>query len=111
MKKLTLELDALQVESFVAADPAGSFGTVLGQQRGPVKPQEPPQPISFGGHLYETCEVLGTCMYASCMGDCVSFGGQLGETCEILGTCMYVTCMGDACAPVGVPGGEGIATA
>ncbi|HEX6908873.1 MAG TPA: hypothetical protein VF142_00680 [Longimicrobium sp.] len=88
MRELTLDLDALCVESFHTGTGAGR-GTVRGNQAnalGVTRESDPwtgaGDPLSCGGSCDPTCE--GTCD-RSCNGTCA--GGSRD-------TCLYVTCGG-----------------
>lgn len=76
MKKLRLELDELQIESFgTDADEAESRGTVAGQN-------EPPVTQSCGGTCVNTCNsCVNTCLN-TCQASCYA-------TCSTCVTCEF----------------------
>lgn len=99
MRKLTLDLDALCVESFDTGTGAGR-GTVRGNLAeagaiGVIRESDPwtcaGDPLSCGGSCDPTCNrsCEGTCD-RSCNGTCA------GDSCD---TCLFVTCGGCTSQP------------
>lgn len=97
MRKLTLDVDSLVVQSFQTTTPDGGRGTVLGQ--GVVGPERTPGcesplcipsewhtcPETCRESCYGSCESCNSCI-ASCNGSChVSCGGTCEDSCG--GTC------------------------
>ncbi len=85
MKKLTLEIENLSVESFdTARPPAETEGTVHG--------------FATQGNRYTCDPAVGTCFGYTCYESC---GDTCADTCAntcnpVVGTCMGYTCI-DAC--------------
>jgi hypothetical protein len=76
MKKLTLHLEALSVESFDTTDGGEAEGTVVGAQD-----------TAYGPSCADTC---ATCEGATCIASCeVTCNGTCGYTCSMscYGTC------------------------
>ena len=93
MKKISLDLDALVVDSFEVAPAGGPLGTVDAQ----ITPTENTRRVctcagSCDGTCAATCETCG----ASCQGTCVSCPGL--NTCDFScnGTCGGFSCV-DTC--------------
>jgi hypothetical protein len=87
MRKITLRLESLAVESFHTTDPAQDEGTVVAHQRTAYCS------VSCEGTCIQTactCPEYGTC-YQSCNGTCLNYSCQNSclDTCA---TCGINTC-------------------
>ncbi|HEX8245808.1 MAG TPA: hypothetical protein VF541_20005 [Longimicrobium sp.] len=89
MKKLTLEVEALSVESFEITPRGLGVGTVLGRESGSIQPDDSQNSAcdtACGGTEYYTCQPTE---YA-----CV-------EHTDNADTCLGPTCFGVSCGPAG----------
>ncbi len=105
MKKIHLNLEDLEVESFATTpeDPAGSKGTVFGHVLTMQTIDCDPQCTDGGTTCADTCGAScgGTCdTCVTCAGSCQSCGATCnscggGATCHIMRTC-FVDCTNHA---------------
>ena len=95
MKKLSLRLEELSVESFETSLAATARGTVAGNASGEALPCTGEVCTPAGTYGGNTCET--TCNQDLC--DC-TYGGPYNTTCDInltcgqYGSCQYQTCAG-----------------
>ena len=80
MKKLSLNVEDLAIETFETAAAAREEGTVEGY-------------AATNGNKYTCDPAVGTCFGYTCYESCETICGTCGDTCDpVVGTCFGYTC-------------------